>query len=140
MIDVSFLLIVFFVLVSRIVDLENPREIRLPALEEALTEPSYEQDRVVINVVPRSDDGAEVLEYRLGVATYPPTADGESALADHIASLLRVNPEVQVNLRASQSTEYKGVEPAMRAVSVAASRSGVAGLRPRVNLVVLREE
>jgi len=140
MIDVSFLLIVFFVLVSRIVDLENPREIRLPALEEALTEPLYEQDRVVINVVPRSDDGSEVRHYGLGMQEYPPTAEGEEAMIDHLARLFRGNPDLQVNLRASQSTMYEGVEPAMHAVSIAAARSGVQGLRPRVNLVVLRED
>ncbi len=49
MIDVTFLLIIFFVLVSQIVEVENA-DLDLPRPEQAASELPSEQSRVVINV------------------------------------------------------------------------------------------
>ena len=56
MIDVTFLLIVFFVLVSQIVEVENV-EMELPKPTEPLTEKLGEEQRAVINVVPEEGSG-----------------------------------------------------------------------------------
>ena len=51
MIDMTFLLIVFFVLVSRIVDLESA-DMDLPHPRDPASEPASEENRAVLNVMP----------------------------------------------------------------------------------------
>ena len=136
MIDVTFLLIVFFVLVSQIVEVENV-ELQLPELEEPATDLPGEEQRSVINVVPGPSGRAK--EYRLGSRTFPPGADGIDQLTTQLADLFRVSPGQRVNLRADQHTHYEWVQPVIRAVSTAAARVD-ASITPRVNLVVLRED
>ena len=55
MIDVTFLLIIFFVLVSQIVEVENV-DLGLPSPEDPASQLAGEQQRVVINVVPINND------------------------------------------------------------------------------------
>ena len=57
MIDVTFLLIVFFVVVSQIVD-RNVVPMDLPAPEQAVSGISEEADRIVVNLVPTA--GGEI--------------------------------------------------------------------------------
>ena len=137
MIDVTFLLIVFFVLVSRIVEVENvPMELPRPDQPETVR-PGDEQ-RAVINVIPTG--GGRASGYRLGSRTFPPGADGLETLADHLAGLYRANPALRINLRADRATGYEWIEPVLAAVSSAAARVEVAAVVPRVNLVVITEE
>jgi hypothetical protein len=63
MIDMTFLLIVFFVLVSRIVDRESV-DMNLPQPRKALAEKVSQEQRVVINVLPLP--GGEIGGYRVG--------------------------------------------------------------------------
>jgi biopolymer transport protein ExbD len=136
MIDMTFLLIVFFVLVSRISEVENVR-LELPRPFEPATVPLPDEQRVVLNVIPDGSGGAE--SYRVGVAQFPPTAEGQRALEAHLAALLRATPDLQVNLRADRATAYAAVAPALEAVAAAAR--GLGGDRAaRVNLVVIRED
>ena len=140
MIDVTFLLIVFFVLVSQIVEVENV-ELKLPELEEPATELPETEQRSVINVVPGFEGRA--LEYRLGGRSFPAGTEGVELLTGHLASLLQTNPTLRVNLRADRHTHYEWVQPALQAVSEASGRAGAAGgaaVTPRVNLVVIRED
>ncbi len=137
MIDVTFLLIVFFVLVSQIVEVENV-EMALPELPDPATVLPGEEQRAVINVLPALDGTA--LGYRLGAREYAAGAGGLDAMADDLAALLRITPSLHVNLRADQHTDYKYVHPALQVVSTAAGRTGISGLTPRVNLVVIPEE
>ena len=137
MIDVTFLLIVFFVLVSQIVKVEHvPME--LPAPVDPASERPAEERRLVINVVPGRGGTAE--EYRLGSRVFPVRGEGVIAMTQHLASVFRDNPTLDINLRADRRTQYEWIEPVLRAVSEAAAASGRRGVTARVNLVVVREE
>lgn len=140
MIDVTFLLIVFFVLVSQIVEVENV-QLNLPAPEEPATELPGEEQRVVINIVPaRPAMDGRAIEYRVGSSRFPAGEAGVAALADHVAGLYAANPSLRINLRADRDTQYEWIEPVLRSISLAASRTGESGVAARVNLVVVRED
>lgn len=136
MIDVTFLLIVFFVLVSQIVDLESV-PMRLPKPAKAASERMQDEARAVINLVPGP---AGTLDgYALSGTEFAPDARGRQALQAHLIALYRGNPSIRVNLRADEGTEYQYIEPVMQTVSDAAatvSRDVV----PRINLVVIGDE
>lgn len=136
MIDMTFLLIVFFVLVSRISEVESvPME--LPEPQEAATVPLPDESRVVLNVLPGPDGGIE--GYRVGVMQFAPTPEGAEALERHLATLFRQNPELDVNLRADRATAYSDVAPALGAIASAA-RLAESPEATRVNLVVIKDE
>lgn len=136
MIDMTFLLIVFFVLVSRISEVENVR-MALPEPQDPATVPPPEQGRVVLNVLPGAEGAIE--GYRVGAAQFAPTDEGLASLERHLAVLFRGNAELDVNLRADRATEYAAVAPALEAIAGAA-RSSDRAKKTRVNLVVLAEE
>jgi biopolymer transport protein ExbD len=136
MIDMTFLLIVFFVLVSQIVEVENV-DLDLPAPLEAASILPGDQQRVVINVLPGPRGAAA--GYRLGGRTFGADAEGLGALAGQLAGLYRENPTLNVNLRADRTTHYRFVEPVFRALSSAVRRSGRPDVTGRVNLVVVRQ-
>lgn len=137
MIDVTFLLIVFFVLVSQIVDLDSV-DMELPHPEHPVTVLPGEDARAVINVVPGL--GGAALGYRVGTFEFAATDVGRTELAGHLATLYRLNPALNINLRADRRTEYQYVAPVMRAVTNAAGLADVGIPSVRVNLVVVREE
>ena len=137
MIDVVFLLIVFFVLVSQIVEVENV-DLDLPRPQEAASELPGEQPRIVINVLPAAAGLAG--GYRMANHRYPADTAGMEALATSLAALYRENPALGVNLRADRHTHYRWVEPVLQAVSTAARLSGRDDVGGRVNLVVVRED
>jgi len=136
MIDVTFLLIVFFVLVSQIVEVEHV-DMRLPELVDPRTHLPGDETRAVINVVPGSGGHAE--SYRLGTHGYPANEAGAAQLEAALTGLLRSSPALRVNLRADQRTHFEAVEPVLRAVA-SAGRSLPGGKTPPINLVVVREE
>ncbi|MCP3905525.1 MAG: biopolymer transporter ExbD [Planctomycetes bacterium] len=137
MIDVTFLLIVFFVLVSQIVEVENV-ELALPELADPATMLPGDEQRSVINVVPAFSGGAS--EVRVGGASFAAGDEGVEALTRHLAGLLAANPSLRLNLRADQHTQYEWVQPVLQAVSGAAARVDDPAARARINLVVLRED
>jgi biopolymer transport protein ExbD len=135
LIDVTFLLIVFFVLVSRVNEVERFK-LELPQLRDARTEPPEDEHRVVINVIPAL--GGEIEGYLVGLAEFASDEQGVKQMTEHLTGLYQVTPGINVNVRADRFTHYEFVEPAMQAVATAARNAGVAGgpLKPRVNLVV----
>lgn len=138
LIDVTFLLIVFFVLVSRLNEIEQI-EMNLPSPAGAATEVLESERQVVINVVPGASGSAAA--FRVGVTDFTPDASGLEAMTAHMAGLYQLNPRIDVNIRADRLTRYEHIEPVIGAVSVAA-RSAVgdrAGASARVNLAVVRE-
>ncbi len=137
MIDVTFLLIVFFVLVSQIVEVENVA-LELPTPVEPATMPPGEEQRAVINVLP--GPAGRSLGYKLGGQIYPASGAGVEALANHLVNLYRANPSLRINLRADRATAYESIHPVLEGVSRAAARAGVPGLVPRVQLVVVKED
>jgi biopolymer transport protein ExbD len=136
MIDVTFLLIVFFVLVSQIVEVENV-DLDLPTPREPVSELPGEESRVVINVLPGAAGKAS--GYRMGGRMYAAGTQGIEALTESLAARYSENPGLSVNLRADRTTQYLWIEPVFQAVSAAARLSGRPDVTGRVNLVVTRE-
>ena len=135
MIDVTFLLIVFFAVVSGISNRDHAAMLLAQIRAGAATRPD-EAARWVLNVLP-SGDGA-CAGYALNDAMYTPDADGAARLAQALAAGYRANPQLAVNVRADRATHYQFVEPAMRAATTAARIAG-GGALPRLNLVVEEE-
>ena len=135
MIDVVFLLIVFFVLVSQVVDLQSVH-MDLPAPLDPASEMAGDDPRAVINIVPSASGSAA--GYRLGSRFYAADTAGVQALAGHLAGLYRDAPTLRVNLRADRTTHYQWVQPALEAVADAAREAGH-DVIPALNLVVVRE-
>lgn len=145
MIDVSFLLIVFFVLVSRLSDAEQA-PLALPAVRDGVAVRAGDEARVVLNVLPVAEDaGGNATEdatrgaiggYAVGTRVFPASAEGVAALAEQLAEGYRRNPRLAVHLRADRGAHYGWVEPAMRAVTTAARLAG-GGALPRLDLVVV---
>ncbi len=136
MIDVTFLLIIFFVLVSQIVEVENA-DLDLPRPAEAASELPGEQSRIVINVLPGA--GGDAIGYRMSNRRFMADTAGLESLARSLAAMYQENPALGVNLRADRRTDYRWVEPVFQAVSAAARLSGRDDVKGRVNLVVVRE-
>ena len=136
MIDVTFLLIIFCVLVSQIVEVENA-DLDLPRPQEAASVLPGEQPRIVINVLRGA--GGDAVGYRLSNQRYMADTAGLEALARSLAAMYQQNPALGVNLRADRRTDYRWVEPVFQAVSAAARLSGRDDVKGRVNLVVVRE-
>ena len=140
MIDVTFLLIVFFVLVSQIVESESV-DMELPTLVQPATLPPGDEQRIVINVVPGAF--GSVSEYRVGAHAIAPGPGAASALQRHLAPLLARQPTLRINLRADARTHYEYVHPVVEAVSAAATtaaRSSGRDVMPRLQLVIVPEE
>lgn len=137
MIDVTFLLIVFFVLVSQIVDLENV-DMELPAPEHAATRLPGEDPRAVVNVVPGID--GRITGYRLGSRRFDPSPEGLGQLRDALVELYQATPVMRVNLRADRGTDYRWIAPVLQVVRQAAGMADVGLEGASLNLVVIREE
>ena len=135
MIDVTFLLIVFFTLVSGIADNERV-DMSLARVEAGATAQADEESRVMLNVIPAAN--GQIGGYLLAGKAFAATPDGIAQLADALADGYRRNPNLAVNLRADRDTMYEWIEPAMRATTTAASLAG-GGALPRLNLVVIEE-
>jgi biopolymer transport protein ExbD len=135
MIDISFLLVVFFVLVTRISDSERA-EMALAKVPAGPAARAEEEARSVLNVLPGADGRAA--GYRLNGVDHAPTPEGLAALAEALAEGYRRNPRLAVQLRADRSTRYEWVEPAMRATTAAARLAGGDAL-PRLRFVVEEE-
>lgn len=111
MVDVFFILTIFFMLVSRFLDQENvPMLIPEPTTSQAriVTIP----DQVVINCRLSSEEPGSVL-YSLG----PNQPQSLGAIAQGLAAVKEQNPEVQVIIRADRRLSFKDVRPVMRVVA-----------------------
>ena len=127
MIDVVFLLFIFFMLVSqiqrvRLVDLE------LPEIVDAQADEPARDSVVVINVVPRDRAGSP---YRLGALEFDGDRQGLDALVRQLVQERERDPQSIVLVRADRAEAYERVHPVLQAVSDA-------GLT-RVQLLTLSE-
>jgi biopolymer transport protein ExbD len=106
MVDVVFLLIVFFILVSQFVRTERT-PVALPALPADALEPLQLRERLVIHV--------ERAAYRAGSDTIPANDAARAQLAARIASALNASPGAAVVIRAPRDAPYALVAPALEA-------------------------
>ena len=135
MIDMTFLLVVFFVLVSTISEVESV-EMELPEPRPTASAPPQDDPRAAINVIP--DERGEAMNYRLNGFDFELGPEGIARLRGRIMELYSANPELLINLRADRRTEQKHIAPILRTVTEAASNSGRESAA-RVNLVVITE-
>jgi len=101
MIDMVFLLLVFFMCVSTLAQAEKAQEVELPQSEES----DVAEDLANRGVVTVDKDG----QAWLGV---------EPVSLDEIKSVLETslqkNPELRITVRADQETAYKDIKPVLR--------------------------
>ncbi|MBM4008219.1 MAG: biopolymer transporter ExbD [Planctomycetes bacterium] len=119
LIDLAFLLIVFFVLVARMSGEQLPA-IPLPKPTDVAATPAGTARRLAVNVL--SEDGAVV--FTLGGERFLADGSGLDRLASAIAQRLRSDPSVPVDIRADRSLAYRAVEPAIDAITAAAANVG----------------
>jgi len=134
LIDMAFLLIVFFVLVSQVASAEFV-QLELPRPASDAAQRPDDRQRIVLNVVPARDGGAA--GYRLGKREFAPDREGLRDLVAALARAMKGQPGVEVNIRADRATAYSWVRPAMDAVADGLAESGIDRSRARVRLVVL---
>lgn len=121
MIDIVFLLIIFFVLVSQISQAERVR-LDLPKLHSPAAGESDPDREIVVSILPRENGSTTGDWCQVGVRRI---AGGEGAvdrLADALGEILRLDPDVNVTIRASRNEVFERVHPAMEACR----RAGVA--------------
>ena len=110
MIDVTFLLIVFFVVVSQIVD-RDAVSMDLPSPEHPVAGIPDKQNRVVVNIVPL--EGGEVTGIMVGGHTIAWDAMHELAA---IIDTRVTGGATDVHLRADRATKYAYVHQVIEAI------------------------
>jgi len=110
MIDVTFLLLTFFMLASHFASAEK-MQIDLPRPDDNQGVERRLRDKVIINVLRRDDRGEP--EIRLG----PMRVGSLTELADRLAPLAEANPQTQVILRAHRRLHYGDVRQVMEIVA-----------------------
>ena len=128
LIDVVFLLIVFFMLVNNIVSEEKVPMIP-PDIDESQARQLGEVDRVVVSVAPEEFRQSERAEDPLdhpGMASYVKVGalkrfemDQMAEVAELLGQARADNPEVEVLLRADSALYYGQVQPVMAAITAA---------------------
>lgn len=110
MIDVVFLLIIFFLVSSHLAKQETQLPLDLPLADSGAEPVSLERPRVTINITP---DGSLLLAGR---------AQSPSELQRHLAELrTKEGDDLEVRIRSDRSVAYRYVEPIM----LSAARAGV---------------
>ncbi|MCG3138412.1 MAG: hypothetical protein HJJLKODD_02276 [Phycisphaerae bacterium] len=117
MIDCVFLLIIFFVTVSRYISAENIN-IVLPNPQYSLAQPIELPDRTVLNCqfIPDSEDGnTGTVHYQLGATIITDLDD----LQARLQQIRQDRPDVQIVVRADRRLEYQYIRDAMMCIAKA---------------------
>ena len=116
MVDIVFLLIIFFVLVSQFISADNIL-VELPEPDKSLAKAVELPDRVVLNCrnAGLTPEGKPRVQYLLGPISIETTAE----LEQRLRAVKEARPEVQVLLRADRNVTYYGVRAAIQAVAKA---------------------
>jgi biopolymer transport protein ExbD len=114
MIDVVFLLIIFFLVSSHLARQEVQLELDLPRAASGLRTPRDEARRIVVNVLPEPHAARRIM------------VGGRLLEADELARMIRFERErtegnLEVRIRSDRHVPYRDVEPVM----LACARSGV---------------
>jgi len=112
MIDVVFLLIIFFLVSSHLAKQEVQAEVNLPTAESSVEPVETGATRITVNIVPES--GTHVV--RLGSSAVNPL-DLERRLGHEVAT----GRPIEVRLRADRTVPYEVIEPVM----IACAKAGV---------------
>jgi biopolymer transport protein ExbD len=131
MVDVVFLLIIFFVLVAQISSSER-LQMDLPVADETSTVEQPRDNRFVINVIPQPLRAEHAGTYRVGAHTFQSGQRGIDSLIDRLQLALARDPSLKVLIRAARDEPYATVHPVMTAASAAGA--------PQVHLVTTPEK
>ncbi|MAT82095.1 MAG: hypothetical protein CMJ29_10695 [Phycisphaerae bacterium] len=131
MIDVVFLLVVFFVAVSQLVDRDRI-DMDLPSPSPSAAHHPEEGPRAVVNVLP--GPGGSSLGYQVDGIVFTPDAVGQTDLLEHLQLRLSTTPELFVNIRADSGTAWGWVAPVLGAARNAASMAGQPAARVRLTV------
>ncbi len=123
MIDVVFLLLIFFVLIAQ-ASRWRRAQVELPEPEPSAAKYVYSDDVLTITVI--CDEQGELVAYQAQGEMISPEQVG--ILAQKLEDRKKANPQVEVNLRADRRADGKVVE----ALMAACAQVGIG----RVNLVV----
>ena len=126
MVDVVFLLIIFFIVVAQITTSER-LELTIPRLLDSRTIDPGEERRIVVNVVPRSEVATVGGDFLMSGDVFAINDEGVGALIDRLSAIRGRDPAVAVSVRADRVESYDRVHEALRACAEA----GVT----RVNLI-----
>lgn len=135
LIDMGFLLIVFFALVSHISAVDAAK-LELPAPSPSAAGRPNDQPRAVINAI--ADDEGALRYYRLAGRDYEPTPKGRAALGETLVQLLREQPATELALRADRRLPWRSIAPLFEAASRSAAVA-TPGRAARLRLVVSEE-
>jgi biopolymer transport protein ExbD len=124
LVDVTFLLIVFFVVVAH---LSSNERIPMPLaqLDNAETAPDKLQRRIVINVIPEAQRAARGGDYLVGVRTFGSSGADLARLRDMLAVREAGQPGAEAVIRAARNEHYQRVHPILEACRLA----GLTGVR-----------
>lgn len=114
LIDVFFLLTIFFMLVAKFTASEQI-PLQLPNPDESQAKATRSRERVVINcrLSEMSSAAAPVVAYSLGPNPPEPLA----GISDRIAAMKATTPDLNVLIRADRRLAYEDVRAVMRVVS-----------------------
>ncbi len=126
MIDVTFQLIIFFMLVNNIISEEAVMMI-VPELEEPKTREMGEENRVTVNVAPQSYDPdrgigdlnipGEAAMVKVGLEEF--RLDDMEAVTEALRDARSRNKDIEVMLRADSGLFFDEVQPVMQAITSA---------------------
>ncbi len=128
MIDMTFLLIVFFILTSQISNVEVAEEIELPEPERSVAAEPDEEHRLVINLIPDASDRRRLSSMRVGFRTFTADAPGRSRLRAELLAAAQSDPDLKIDIRADRQALYSEVYPVMSLASSSGAK--------RIDLVV----
>ena len=115
MVDVVFLLIIFFMLVSTYISAENV-ELVLPQPDHSLAEVRELPERIVLSCQYVSgESGTSQVRYLLG----PVVVTGLQDLKQRLKAVAEVRPDVEVVVRADHRVRYQLIREAMGAIASA---------------------
>ena len=120
MLDVVFLLIIFFILATNFAAKDVP-PLDTPDPVSSLAEESEKPHARVINLMPDPNRPLAVSEVLLqgGKGSYPMTTEGMAALTESLIQMKQRLPALEIDLRAEKSLPYESVRPVMSAISSA---------------------
>ncbi len=117
LVDVTFLLIVFFVLVSQITNSQVVEEVELPEPEQSVSlEPDDTPGRMILNILAASTQDVAA-NYQLGTTTYQISTEGLQELTTEFGNAVSQNPDIILDIRADRKLLYRQVYPAMQAAT-----------------------
>jgi len=114
LVDVTFLLIVFFVVVAHISSNERI-PMPLAQIEDSETAPDKLQRRLVINVIPESQRVSMRGDYLVGNNTFTASIESLARLQDMLAIRQASQPGVSAVVRAARTEPYDMVHPILEA-------------------------